>query len=258
MSILTETKTELFSTCETCVVKDWCKLRSGEVKLPPEHTLTYCVGYDKLEKAIGLAKIPKEYRTANLHNYVEDADNADFATILKDLLSNSVGFVTSGTNLALINRGKGTGKSWTANAVLNEFIYKVCRDPQWFDYETPVGMYVKFGAWANRQRDIYTRSDEKFTYEAHRELNHMNDVPLLILDDIGSGRITPIIRDLIYDVIDFRKEAQKSTIFTSNFPDSILRQDDMLGDMVVSRMLYNTMVIPLGGRDRREDNTYKY
>ncbi|KAF4325988.1 hypothetical protein G195_000008 [Phytophthora kernoviae 00238/432] len=82
-------------TCESCVVKDWCKLRSGEVKLPPEHTLTYCVGYDKLEKAIGLAKIPKEYRTANLHNYVEDADNADFATILKDLLSNSVGFVTS-------------------------------------------------------------------------------------------------------------------------------------------------------------------
>jgi DNA replication protein DnaC len=220
--------------------------------------LTYCVGYDKLEKAIMLAKIPKEYRAANLHNYVVDGDNANFAQILKELLANPVGFVTSGTNLALINKGKGTGKSWTANAVLNEFIYKVCRDPEWFDYESPVAMYVKFGTWANRQRDAIGANDDDLRYHARREIEMMREIPLLVLDDIGSGRITKFIQDLIYDVIDYRKEEQKSTIFTSNFPDSILRQDDMLGDMVVSRMLYNTMVIPLGGRDRREDNTYKY
>ncbi|MFF2889509.1 ATP-binding protein [Paenibacillus sp. NPDC057967] len=249
---------DLFSTCDSCVVKEWCKLRSGEVKLPLDHLFTYCVGYDKLNKALELAKVPREYREANLYHYVTDKDNADFAEIIKELLENPVGFVKSGTNLALINKYKGTGKTWTANAVLNEFVYKVCRDQQWFDYESPVAKYVKFGAWANRQRDIYTRNDEQFTFEAHKELNQMRDVPLLILDDIGSGRITPIIRDLIYDVIDFRKEEQKSTIFTSNFPDVVLRKDEMLGEMVVSRMLYNTMVIPLGGRDRRADNTYNY
>lgn len=249
---------ELFSTCESCVVKDWCKLRSGEVKLPPDNMLTYCVGYDKLEKAITLAKVPKEYRNANLHNYVVDADNADFADILKELLANPVGFVKTGTNLALINRQKGTGKSWTANAVLNEFIYKVCRDPEWFDYENPVALYVKFGTWANRQRDAIGMNDEDLRYQASKEIQRMREVPLLVLDDIGSGRLTDFIRDLIYDVIDYRKEEQKSTIFTSNFPDEILRQNDMLGDMVVSRMLYNTMVIPLGGRDRRADNVYIY
>lgn len=249
---------DLFTTCKSCVVKDWCKLRNGEVKLPPEYLQSYCVGYEKLEKAIELAMIKKEYRNANLHNYVEDADNRDFSSILNELLRNPVGFVKSGTNLALINKSKGTGKSWTANAVLNEFIYKVCRDPEWFDYENPVALYIKFGAWANKQRDVYTRNDAQFTYEAHRQLTQMKDVPLLVLDDIGSGRITPIIRDLIYDVIDYRKEEQLSTIFTSNFPDTLLRSEDMLGEMVVSRMLYNTMVIPLGGRDRREDNTYKY
>lgn len=251
-------KQELFPTCSVCAVRGWCKLRSGEVKLPPDYMLTFCVGYEKLTKALELAKVPKEYHNANLFNYVEDADNREYADIIKKLLANPVGFVKSGTNLALIHKGKGTGKTWTANAVLNEFIYKVCRDPEWFDFENPVALYVKFGAWANRQRDIYTRNDEDFTYQAHRELQQMKDVPLLVLDDIGSGRITPIIRDLIYDVIDYRKEEQKSTIFTSNFPDSFLKTDEMLGEMVVSRMLYNTMVIPLGGRDRRADNTYQY
>lgn len=249
---------DLFNTCGGCVVKDWCKLRTGEVKLPPDHLLTYCVGHEKLTKAIELAKIPKEYLDANLYHYMEDSDNTDFAGIIKELLLNPVGFVKSGTNLALINKKKGTGKSWTANAVLNEFIYKVCRDLEWFDYENPVALYVKFGAWANRQRDVYTRNDDEFTFRAHRELSQMKDVPLLVLDDIGSGRITPLIRDLIYDVIDFRKEEEKSTIYTSNYVDAVLRKDEMLGDMVVSRMLYKTMLIPLGGRDRRADTTYAY
>ncbi|MFF2912376.1 ATP-binding protein [Paenibacillus sp. NPDC057934] len=239
-------------------MRDWCKLKSGVVKLPADYLKTYCVGFEKVTKAVHLAKVPKEYQNANLFNYVADKDNADFSEIIKEVLNNPVGFVKSGTNLALINKLKGTGKSWTANAVLNEFLYKVCRDPEWFDYESPVAMYIKFGAWANRNRDVFTRNDDQFTYEVHKELTQMKDVPLLVLDDIGSGRITPIIRDLIYDVIDWRKEEKKSIIFTSNFSDLLLRQDDMLGEMVVSRMMYNTMVIPLGGRDRRADNTYIY
>jgi DNA replication protein DnaC len=249
---------DLFPSCPECVVKDWCKLRSGEVKLPPDYMLSFCVGYEKLNRALELAKIPKEYLNANLYNYKVDSDNQEYADLIKEVLKNAVGFVESGTNLALIHQNKGTGKTWTANAVLNEFIYKVCRDPEWFDFENPVGLYVKFGAWANRQRDIYTLNDDGFTHQVHKELQQMKEVPLLILDDIGSGRITSIIRDLIYDVIDYRKEEQKSTIFTSNYPDTVLKQDEMLGEMVVSRMFYNTMVIPLGGRDRRQDNIYQY
>lgn len=50
--------------------------------------------------------------------------------------------------------------------------------------------------------------------ETIRDLEQMHEVPLLILDEIGSGGITPIIRDLIYDITDYRKEEQKSTIYT--------------------------------------------
>ncbi|MWV43076.1 ATP-binding protein [Paenibacillus sp. HJL G12] len=249
---------ELFNTCEECVVKQWCKLRRGVVKLPTDSLLTFCVGNDKLTKALDLARIPKEYLNANLFHYTKDSDNAEYADILIELLTNPVGFVRSGLNLALLNNHKGTGKTWTAIAVLNEFIYKVCRDPEWFDYENPVALYVKFGAWANRQRDIYTRNDEEFTFQAHKELSLMKDVPLLVLDDIGSGRITPIIRDLIYDVIDHRKERQHSIVFTSNYCETQLRSSEMLGEMVISRMLYNTMILPLGGRDRRVSKIYHY
>jgi DNA replication protein DnaC len=249
---------EIFSTCCMCVVMKWCKLRSGEVKLPSDYMASFCVGHEKVTKAVELAGVPREYKNANLFHYVTDTENVAFSGVIMELLANPVEFVKSGTNLALINKGKGTGKTWTAVAVMNEFLYKVCRDPMWFDYENPVALYIKFGAWANKQRDIYLRNEEEFTFQAHRELRQMKEVPLLVLDDVGSGRITPIIRDLVYDVIDYRKEEHKSTIYTSNFPYGLLRTDDKLGDVVVSRMLFNTMVIPLGGRDRREDNIYKY
>lgn len=253
-----EPRQELFRTCDTCVVRDWCKLRSGEVKLPPDYLASFCVGYEKLEKAISLAGIKKEYRNANLHNYVVDADNQNYADTLRALLANAVGFVESGTNLALINKGKGTGKTWTANAVLNEFIYKTCRDPKWFDFENPIGLYVKFGTWANKQRDAIGMNDEDLRYHAAREIQKMKEVPLLILDDIGSGRITDFIRDLTYDIVDYRKEEQKSTIFTSNSPESVLMNEDVLGEMLVTRMFYNTMVVPLGGRNRRQDHIHRY
>ncbi|MNP78055.1 Primosomal protein DnaI [compost metagenome] len=86
----------------------------------------------------------------------------------------------------------------------------------------------------------------------YNNIDKMKEVPLLVLDDIGSGRITDVIRDLTYDVIDKRKEEQRSTIYTSNLVDSILKQQESnLGEVIVSRIMYNAVHIGLGGRDRR-------
>ncbi len=84
----------------------------------------------------------------------------------------------------------------------------------------------------------------------------MKTVPLLILDDIGNGRFTNYIKDFTYDVIDFRKENKKSTFFTSNLTLQQLEQENCLGDIITSRMLFNTVVYQLGGRDRRQEKSY--
>jgi DNA replication protein DnaC len=213
----------------------------------------FCSGKDLLDRALELSEIPKEYREANLHHYVEDADNACFASEIKEALRNITDFVKAGINFAFINHRKGTGKSWSACALGNEFLYKSCVNPALFDYDNPLVLYVKFGNWANDIRRAHQIGDTDLFREIYKHIDMMKSVPLLILDDMGSGRITDVIRDITYDVVDKRKETGKSTVYTANFVDSILRSETILGEMVDSRMFYNTVFFPLEGRDRRKD-----
>lgn len=241
-----------YNTCEGCVVKDWCGRRNATVPLPRDYALNNeCSGYIMLERALELSRIPKEYRHANRRTFKVDNDNATHAEFIMGLMEKPVEMVGQGWNVALLHNNKGTGKTFTACAIANEFIMKTCTNPEWFDFENPLALYVKFNRWANNNRDRYR--DDSMYEETLRDMEQMREVPLLILDDIGSGRVTPIVRDLIYDVIDYRKEEQKSTIYTSNFVDSVLRRDDCLGEIIVSRMMYKSAVIDLGGRDRRAE-----
>lgn len=248
---------EPYSTCGNCVVKDWCGRRSGGSPLPGDYMQNNeCNGYVLLEKALKLSNIPDEYRYANKRNYVFDHDNIGYKEMLMDTFNRVTDVVDSGTNLAFIHQTKGTGKTRTAVTIANEYLFKTVMNPNIFDFENPVVLYMKYGAWANELRSMYQLNDEEYNLKTLKNIKKMKEVPLLVIDDIGSGRITPFIRDLTYDIIDYRKEHKKSTIFTSNIPPSQLEQEDYLGDIITSRMLYKTVVYSMGGRDRRKDETY--
>jgi DNA replication protein DnaC len=249
------TGTAPYKTCDSCVVKEWCGRRSGAANLPKDYALNpECSGNIMLERALALSGIPKEYRGANKRTFKTDADNIEHAEFLTGMMDNPIGMVDEAWNLALLNFGKGTGKTYTACTIANEYIYKACMNPAIFDYENPLVLYVNFGEWCNDIRKAHQVRDNPSLYEQmYDNIDRMKKVPLLILDDIGSGRITDIIRDLTYDVVNKRKEEQKATIYTSNLVDAMLRQNDCLGDIIVSRMMYKTAIVPLGGRDRRQE-----
>lgn len=246
--------TDPYKTCETCVVKDWCGRRCGKVALPNDYALNpECSGYIMLEQAIKLSGIPKEYRYANLSTYNISPENEIQRGIVEVLLDNPVKLVKTGTNVALFNYNTGTGKTFTACAIANEFIIKACTNPDWFDFENPMALYVNYGDWANEIRAAHQRHKPELYDEMYMNIDRMKEVPLLILDDIGSGRITDVIRDLTYDIINKRKEEQKATIYTSNLVDEMMRQDDALGQRIMSRVMFNTTAINLVGRDRRKN-----
>ncbi len=48
----------------------------------------------------------------------------------------------------------------------------------------------------------------------------VTDTELLVLDELGAGRLTEWVRDLLYYVINARYMAQRVTIFTTNYLDS--------------------------------------
>lgn len=249
---MTEQRKDPYDTCEVCVVKEWCGRRSGKVPLPANYAFNpECSGFIMLERALELSGIPPEYRNANLNTFMIDDDNREHSKTLIATMQYPVEMVESGVNIALFHHNKGTGKTFAACAIANEYIYKTCMNPNLFDFENPLAMYVEFGDWSNEIRRAHQVGDPELYDRMYNRIDKMKDVPLLILDDIGSGRITDVIRDLTYDVINRRKVQQLSTIYTSNFVDATLRGDSYLGEMIVSRMLYNTRVILLGGRDRR-------
>lgn len=246
-----------YVTCGECLVKDWCGRRSGEVKLPDDYQYNPdCGGYILLEQAVKLSKIPPEYRYANKRNYVFDEDNEIYKDDLIKSFDKIDVIVKKGINIAFIHPNKGTGKTHTACTLANEFIFKACTDPNLFDYENPLVLYMKYGAWANDLRNMYQIEDKEYNLKVLKEKDQMKTVPLLIMDDIGSGRITDYIRDLTYEIIDYRKENKLSTIITTNIPLEQLKQPNYLGDMIVSRLMFNCVLFELGGRDRREEEVY--
>lgn len=251
-----------YDTCKTCVVQNRCKrvtewedTKEGRVNkhLPDDYLINpSCNGYEIINKAMKLAKIPPEYQTANrdffLHSEetdVRDRDNINAMLFDADYLTSNA------SNLGVIHPHKGTGKTYLAVSVLNEYIIQKCMTPD-FDFESPLGLYVKFGQWANDNRNIYLLRDEDHTLATFRLNEVMKKVPLLVVDDIGSGRMTDMVRDLFYDIVDYRKENMLSTIFTSNMPMQMLADDTNLGEIIMSRLRYGAEIIHLGGKSRRE------
>lgn len=245
-----------YATCSQCLVKEWCGRRSGKTPLPDDYLYNpECNGYIMLEQAFKLSKIPTEYRNANRGNFMYDQDNSKYREYFEVIFDTIDDQVKKGNNIGFIHPEKGTGKTYTAISFAMEFLLNNVMNPSMFDFEHPLVLYVKYGTWANELRQVYQLNDEDYSLRVLRNMQKMKEVPLLVLDDIGSGRLTEYVRDLTYDLIDYRKENQLSTFFTSNLGIPQLEDSKCLGDIITSRLLFNTTVFQLGGRDRRKDKT---
>lgn len=72
---------------------------------------------------------------------------------------------------------------------------------------------------------------------------------LLVLDDIGVGKLTDFDVNNLLTIIDYRINNRKSIIFTSNLSKEEL--STTFGNRLTSRVYSNSTVIALKGRDRR-------
>ena len=96
---------------------------------------------------------------------------------------------------------------------------------------------------------------------AEHELRRLCEVPLLILDDLGSAKASEWTEEITYRLINHRYNAMLPTIFTSNLPPTA-RTDDhgrplgpdltaALGERIVSRLAEMTTLVPITGTDLR-------
>jgi DNA replication protein DnaC len=90
------------------------------------------------------------------------------------------------------------------------------------------------------------------------------DAEVLVLDDLGAGRITPWAHDVVHDLLSARYNEARPLILTSNHAlgaepetgsarplDAPLTLRDRLGDALISRLHEMCQIIPIHGKDYR-------
>ena len=78
---------------------------------------------------------------------------------------------------------------------------------------------------------------------------------ILILDDVGSEKLSEWVRETFYQIINNRNENKKPFMITSNF--SIQQLAERIGDRNVSRIVEMCDIFELKGDDRRMENPKK-
>lgn len=229
-----------FKECSDCLATNFCRVYAGTSS--PTRPVTYCHGRDDLYSALRLSEIPKRYYIANLYNYIIDDFNRESFEYVKPLLQDIRRFVEDGKSLFICAEENGTGKTYHGCMFLNHYIYKTCNSYA-FNYEDPVALFISYAELVDQLRTNWG--------EMGKRMDTIKKVPLLLLDDVGSGTLTDYAREQTFLILDYRCNHCLSTIYTSNFTPKQLRPDKMLGPRNVSRMMADGGGIILRGKDRR-------
>lgn len=86
------------------------------------------------------------------------------------------------------------------------------------------------------------------------ELDRLTKVPLLLLDDLGSAKVSEWTEEVTYRLINERYNLCLPSIYTSNLPAASPDSHDLasvLGERIVSRLSQDTHVVAMAGPDLR-------
>lgn len=242
----------LLKDCLSCHFNDRCRMCAGITSfnwgqyehLPDRKDIKKCHTKLLLDEQYNLTHIPDIYRYALL-KYL-DEDNSAYKEIQQRV--NTLKREHEYFNYILTGAGTGTGKTFAACVLLNEFVVKkvhLVDDP----LTTPVAMYVDFSAFMQRIKASFDTKDE----ELSDYIENVKTCELLIIDDVLASRVSDYDRDVAFVIFNERFLQRKSTILISNLNINRLRQDDVLTERVISRMLQNCTVIDFAGNDKRKE-----
>lgn len=193
-------------------------------------------------KALELTNIPKRYLNANQYNYKVDEMNRPIAEQIKPYLINILDEVSKGTQYFFHGETPGTGKSFHGFMLLNQYVYKACLTTR-MDFENPLAYFIGYTDLMNALR--YNRDDNETT----KLVETVKNVPLLLLDDVGAGTVSPFTDEQTFMILNYRYNENLSTVYTSNLSPKELNLK--ISPRIVSRMLDNSVGITFKGKDKR-------
>lgn len=103
--------------------------------------------------------------------------------------------------------------------------------------------------------DMYGRLRPKGSeHGMEHELKRLTSVSLLLLDDLGTEKLSEFTEEATYRLLNERYNECRPVIVTSNFPARAMGGGDLaarLGERIASRLSQMTTVVEMNGPDRR-------
>ncbi len=236
-------------TCSKCQGTGWTieKTEKGPVA-------KRCACFHERQAAVLLerANIPKRYKNCTLGNFEIHKDNDSH----KDALAIARRFVKNfpAQEVGLLFIGPcGVGKTHLAIGIIQELIEKKNASCVFYDF-----------------RDLIREIQNTFAPEsALTESDVLAPVfrsDVLVLDELGAKRTTAWVEETVFYIINHRYNHKKTTVFTSNYPDTEENEDnrdsfykkggdtlvDRIGVRLRSRVYEMCKIVEMSGDDYRK------
>ena len=203
----------------------------------------------RAEKLLRSTRIPRRYDHCSLDSFeLQHASHESAQKIARDWAA----------RWPIVEHGlfflgpAGTGKTHLAIGIARELA-------------STKGARVLFYEQRELLKDIQDTFDAESAQREGEVLGPVLEAELLILDDLGAGRTTAWVRDVMHDIITQRYNERRPILITSNretgeesegvpekepVPEGLTLRD-RLGDALMSRLHEMCLIVPVQGRDYR-------
>jgi DNA replication protein len=186
----------------------------------------------KVRQLLAESGVPKKYfEPQELVPRAVDREAWDW---LNNYRENVVENIQNGKSIVITSPTVGNGKTSWAIRLLQRYIAETALDGRLVDkavFCVSSSMLEIFGDFG-----YFETSIQFFEY-----LNRLKRCDLLVIDEIGSGRVTQVSYNHFYDLVNYRVDNNLATIYTTNYNDEQIK--DVLGERLYSRIYDMSTVI---------------
>ena len=187
-----------------------------------------CQCYEEIVQAnrLKFAMIPEEFQNLTVASFdtsLYSYENREIAVLAKKTVA---GYIKQfekmqemGKGLFLHSATRGSGKTRLivscGNALIKTYRQRV-------RFITTLDLLGKIRETYNRKKN----DDEAYTEQ--QLLNEFCEIPVLILDDIGTEKDSPFVTEIFFKILDTRMTHRKVTLITSNLTIEELKHDERI------------------------------